>query len=107
MNKPLILIVEDDKAERNLIAATLEMRDYRYHMAKNGTQAITEAASHQPDLIILDLGLPDMDGVELIKKVRTWSNVPIIVVSARSEDSDKVNALDQGAVDYLTKPFSV
>ena len=107
MNKPLILIVEDDKAVRNLIAATLEMRDYRYHMAKNGTQAITEAASHQQDLIILDLGLPDMDGVELIKKVRTWSNVPIIVVSARSEDSDKVNALDQGADDYLTKPFSV
>lgn len=107
MNKPLILIVEDDKAVRNLIATTLEIQEYRYHLAKNGAQAVMEAVSQRPDLIILDLGLPDMDGVDLIKKIRTWSNVPIIVVSARSEDSDKVHALDAGADDYLTKPFSV
>lgn len=107
MNKPLILVVEDDKAVRNLIATTLEMQEYRYHVAKNGTQGLMEAVSQRPDVIILDLGLPDMDGVEIIQKVRSWSNVPIIVVSARSEDSDKVNALDAGADDYLTKPFSV
>ena len=107
MNKPLILIVEDDKAVRNLMGTTLDMQEYRYHMAKNGAQALMEAVSQRPDVIILDLGLPDMDGVDLIKKVRSWSNVPIIVVSARSEDADKVNALDAGADDYLTKPFSV
>ena len=107
MNKPLILIVEDDKAVRNLMGTTLDIQEYRYHMAKNGAQALMEAVSQRPDVIILDLGLPDMDGVELIKKIRSWSNVPIIVVSARSEDADKVNALDAGADDYLTKPFSV
>lgn len=107
MNKPLILIVEDDKAVRNLMGTTLDMQEYRYHMAKNGAQALMEAVSQRPDVIILDLGLPDMDGVDLIKKVRSWSNVPIIVVSARSEDADKVSALDAGADDYLTKPFSV
>ena len=66
-----------------------------------------EASSHNPDIVLLDLGLPDMDGVEVIKKIRTWSNVPIIVISARSEDTDKIEALDSGADDYLTKPFSV
>ena len=106
MNKPLILIVEDDKAVRNLMGTTLDIQEYRYHMAKNGAQALMEAVSQRPDVIILDLGLPDMDGVELIKKIRSWSNVPIIVVSARSEDADKVNALDAGADDYLTKPFN-
>lgn len=107
MNKPLILIIEDDKAVRNLIATTLEIQEYRYHTAKNGAQGVMECISQRPDIVILDLGLPDMDGVEMIKKIRTWSNVPIIVVSARSEDSDKVSALDAGADDYLTKPFSV
>lgn len=89
------------------MGTTLDIQEYRYHMAKNGAQALMEAVSQRPDVIILDLGLPDMDGVELIKKIRSWSNVPIIVVSARSEDADKVNALDAGADDYLTKPFSV
>ena len=106
MNKPQILIVEDDKAVRNLIATTLETREYAYRTAENGAAALLEAVSHQPDVIILDLGLPDMDGVEIIKKVREWSNLPIIVVSARSEESDKIGALDAGADDYLTKPFS-
>lgn len=107
MNKPLILVVEDDRAIRNLISTTLEMNCYAFHTAETGAASIIEAVSHQPDVIILDLGLPDMDGVDIIKKVRTWSGVPIIVVSARSDDRDKVSALDAGADDYLTKPFSV
>ena len=106
-NKPLILIVEDDAAVRNLMAVTLETRGYRYHVAQDGAKALIEATTHQPDVMLLDLGLPDMDGVEIIRKVRSWSAMPIIVVSARSEDSDKVEALDAGADDYLTKPFSV
>ena len=107
MNKPLILVVEDDKPIRKLITTTLETQGYKYHTAETGESSILEAVSKQPDIIILDLGLPDMDGVDIIKKVRTWSNVPIIVVSARSEDRDKIQALDAGADDYLTKPFSV
>lgn len=107
MNKPLILVVEDDSAVRNLIATTLETQNYRYQTAPTGEAAILEAVSHNPDVILLDLGLPDMDGLEIIKKIRTWSKTPIIVISARSEDTDKIDALDAGADDYLTKPFSV
>lgn len=107
MNKTLILVVEDDKPIQNLMVTTLKAHDYRYLTAMNGETAIIEAASHNPDIILLDLGLPDMDGMEVIKKIRTWSNVPIIIISARSEDMDKVEALDAGADDYLTKPFSV
>ena len=107
MNKTLILVVEDDKPVQNIMITTLKAHDYRYLTAMNGETAILEASSHNPDIILLDLGLPDMDGMEVIKKIRTWSNVPIIVLSARSEDTDKVEALDAGADDYLTKPFSV
>lgn len=107
MNKPHILVVEDDKAIRNLIITTLETQNYRYHIAENGESAIMEAVTSKPDIIILDLGLPDIEGIDIIRKIRTWSNVPIIVVSARSEDKDKIDALDSGADDYLTKPFSV
>lgn len=107
MNKPLVLVVEDDAAISNLITTTLGMRNYKYIKAKNGDQAIMAASSHNPEVMLLDLGLPDMDGVEVIKKVRTWSTMPIIVISARSEDADKIAALDAGADDYLTKPFSV
>lgn len=107
MNKPLILIVEDDPAVKNLIVTTLKAHDYRYSSAPNGVTAILEASSYNPDIILLDLGLPDMDGVDVIKKIRTWTNTPIIVISARSEDNDKIEALDAGADDYLTKPFSV
>ena len=107
MNKTLILVVEDYKPVQNLMITTLKAHDYRYLTAMNGETAILEASSHNPDIILLDLGLPDMDGMEVIKKIRTWSNVPIIVLSARSEDTDKVEALDAGADDYLTKPFSV
>lgn len=106
-NKPLVLVVEDDAAVRNLIATTLETHDYRYHTAPNGEAAILEAVSHNPDVVLLDLGLPDIDGVDIIKKIRSWSSMPIIVISARSEDTDKIDALDAGADDYLTKPFSV
>lgn len=107
MNKPQILIIEDDNAIGNLISTTLETQHYQYRRAKNGASGVLEAASCRPDVILLDLGLPDMDGVDIIKKVRTWSNTPIIVISARSEDHDKVEALDAGADDYLTKPFNI
>ena len=105
MNKPLILVVEDDTAVRNLITTTLKAHDYRYLTAVNGESAVLEASSHNPDVILLDLGLPDIDGVEVIRRVRSWSNLPIIVISARSEDRDKIDALDAGADDYLGKPF--
>lgn len=107
MNKITILVVEDDKPVQNLMTTTLKAHDYKYLIADNGETAILEASSHNPDIILLDLGLPDMDGIEVIKKIRTWSNVPIIIISARSEDMDKVEALDAGADDYITKPFSV
>ncbi len=107
MNSLKILVVEDDATVRNLITTTLKSNDYRYTTASNGEAAIMAATTQQPDIIFLDLGLPDLDGVEIIKRIRTWSQMPIIVISARSEDSDKVSALDAGADDYLTKPFSV
>ncbi len=107
MNKPTILVVEDDAPVRNLISVTLKSNDYKFITAQNGQSAIMQASSYNPDIVLLDLGLPDMDGVEIINTIRTWSNMPIIVISARSEDSDKIEALDAGADDYLTKPFSV
>ena len=107
MNKPLILVVEDDASVKNLITTTLKAHEYRYITAGNGETAILDASSHNPDIVLLDLGLPDLDGVKVIRKMRTWSNMPIIVISARSEDTDKIDALDAGADDYLTKPFSV
>ena len=79
MNKTLILVVEDDRPIRNLIVTTLKTHDYKYLAAENGASAILEASSHNPDIVLLDLGLPDMEGVEVIKKIRTWSNMPIIV----------------------------
>lgn len=106
-NNPLILIVEDDNHIKNLISTTLKVNKYNYLVATSGNEAIMLAVSHKPDIILLDLGLPDMDGVEIIKNVREWSNIPIIVISARSEDKDKIDALDFGADDYITKPFSV
>lgn len=107
MNKSKILIIEDDSAISNLIVTTLETQGYQHHAARTGAAGLLEAASYGPDVMILDLGLPDMDGVDIIRKVRGWSNLPIIVVSARAEDNDKVEALDAGADDYLTKPFSI
>ena len=107
MNKTLILVVEDDVPVQNLMMTTLKAHDYKYLLAGTGEAAIMEASSHNPDIILLDLGLPDIDGIEVIRKIRTWSNVPISILSARSEDTDKIEALDAGADDYLTKPFSV
>ena len=107
MSKVTILVVEDDASVRNLISTTLKAHDYRFITAATGEIAVMEAASHNPDILLLDLGLPDLDGVEVIRRIRSWSNAPIIVISARSEDSDKIDALDAGADDYLTKPFSV
>lgn len=106
-HKPTILAVEDDAAIRSLISTTLRTHEYTYLTAPDGRSALLEASSHNPDIILLDLGLPDMDGVDIIQSIRQWSNVPIIVISARSEDADKIRALDAGADDYLTKPFSV
>lgn len=89
MNKPLILAVEDDAPIRNLISTTLKTNDYRYQLASNGKEAILAVSTQNPDIVLLDLGLPDMDGVEVIRTIRSWSNLPIIVISARSEERDK------------------
>ena len=107
MNNPKILVVEDDSTVRNLITTTLKSNEYRFITAPTGEAAIAAATTQQPDILFLDLGLPDMDGIAIIKRIRSWSQMPIIVISARSEDADKVAALDAGADDYLTKPFSV
>lgn len=107
MNKPLVLVVEDDAPVRNLITTTLKAHGYPFLTAHNGESAVIAATSHKPDVMFLDLGLPDIDGIEVIQRIRSWSEMPIIVISARSEDTDKISALDAGADDYLTKPFSV
>ncbi len=106
-NNLLVLVVEDDTPIRNLITTTLGTQGYKFLAVSSGEIAISQTASYNPDIILLDLGLPDMDGVDVIKKIRSWSNTPIIVISARTEDRDKIDALDSGADDYLTKPFSV
>ena len=107
MDKCFIEIAEDDASVRNLITVTLKTNGYKYITAANGQSAVMEAACHNPDIILLDLGLPDMDGIEVIRRIRSWTETPIIVISARSDDEDKIKALDAGADDYLTKPFSV
>ena len=103
---PLILIIEDEKPIRRFLKASLQER-YRYAEAETGKQGMIMASSQPPDLIILDLGLPDMDGIQIIDELRTWSQVPIIILSARDQEKDKVAALDRGADDYLTKPFGM
>lgn len=106
MNKR-ILVVEDDVAIAHLIKMTLSTQHYEHDIAKDGQSALQKVLSHPPDVIILDLGLPDMDGVDLIGTIRGWAQTPIIVLSARGEEHDKIHALDAGADDYVTKPFSV
>ena len=106
MNEMKILVVEDDRSVSNLITTTLKINHYTYIATSTGNEAISLCASHHPDLILLDLGLPDIDGIEVIQTVRSWSEALIIIISARGEDSDKITALDSGA-DYLTKPFSI
>ncbi len=107
MKKTNILIVEDDKAVGKLISTALETHNYQRTLAGTGSEALIAATSGGFEIILLDLGLPDMDGVTVISRIREWSNIPIIVISARTDDSDKIEALDSGADDYLTKPFSV
>ena len=102
-----LLVVEDEKSILKLLRTILTANKYEVVEASTGAEALSLITSHCPDLILLDLGLPDLDGVEVITRIRAWSNAPIIVISARSEDADKISALDAGADDYLTKPFSV
>lgn len=102
-----ILVVEDDATVRNLVLTALEAQSFDLLAESTGRGAIASAATNAPDVVLLDLGLPDIDGIEVVRAIRVWSQVPIIVVSARSEDADKIAALDAGADDYLTKPFSV
>lgn len=106
MNKKTILVIEDENNISKFIGAVLKANDYNIILEESGIDAINMIASHMPDLIILDLGLPDMDGIDVIKSIRKWSNIPIIVVSARDHENDKIEALDLGADDYITKPFS-
>jgi two-component system, OmpR family, KDP operon response regulator KdpE len=102
-----VLVVEDEAPIRRFLKAALEAQGFKLLEATSGGQAIAMAASHNPDIILLDLGLPDIDGLEVIKRVREWSHTPIIVISARGKDKEKVEGLDAGADDYLAKPFSV
>lgn len=103
----IVLVVEDEAPIRRFLKAALEAQGFKLLEATTGAQAIAMAASHNPDIILLDLGLPDIDGLEVIQRIREWSNTPIIVISARGKDKEKVDGLDAGADDYLAKPFSV
>jgi two-component system KDP operon response regulator KdpE len=105
--EPLILIVDDEKSIRSFLRLSIEIQGYKCIDASDGANALMLAVSRNPDIMILDLGLPDMDGVEVIKKLRAVSQMPIIIISARGHEREKVEALDAGADDYLTKPFSV
>ncbi len=102
-----ILMIEDELPIRRFVKATLESQGFKFVEAVKAQEGLALAASHRPEIILLDLGLPDMDGLEVIKKVREWTSVPIIIISARGKEKDKVAALDAGADDYLTKPFGV
>lgn len=105
MIKDKILIIEDEKPILRFLSSTLEKNDYSVIRAETGEEALTMIESHCPNLIILDLGLPDMDGIKVLEKIRSWAYIPVIVVSARTMEKDKVRALDLGADDYITKPF--
>ena len=104
---PVVLLVEDDPHIRRFVRTSLEAGGWRVHEAETAKQGLVDAATRRPDLVIADLGLPDGDGTELIRELRTWSQVPVIVLSARSDEHDKVRALDAGADDYIEKPFGV
>jgi two-component system, OmpR family, KDP operon response regulator KdpE len=105
--KPLVLMVEDDPQIRRFLRATLAAEGYRFQEALSGEEGLAHAAAYQPDLILLDLGLPDIDGLEVIRRLREWNNAPILILSARGQESDKIAALDLGADDYIGKPFAV
>lgn len=102
-----ILVIEDDKSICSFITTTLSGNGYRVRAAFTGREGLSLAASLCPDVILLDLGLPDVDGCEVLQKIRLWSHVPIIIISARNEEQEKVKALDMGADDYITKPFGI
>lgn len=104
-SKPMILVIEDDETVSGFVCAILSANDYNPIKAVKGKEGVALAASHSPDLILLDLGLPDMDGIEVLKTIRAWTQIPVIVVSARYHEREKVEALDLGANDYVTKPF--
>lgn len=106
-NAPVVLIIEDDPPIRRFLRATLGAEGYSLREAATGEAGVIEAASHPPDIVLLDLGLPDVDGLNVIQRLRSWSTVPIIIISARRKEGDMVAALDTGANDYVTKPFSV
>jgi two-component system KDP operon response regulator KdpE len=106
-HQPVAIVAEDEKQIRRFLRTSLETEGFVVHEAETGKQALVEAATRKPDLLILDLGLPDMDGVEVIRDIRSWTALPIVVLSARTQESDKIDALDAGADDYLTKPFGV
>jgi len=105
--EPLILIVDDEKSIRSFLRVSLETQGYKCIDSETGAMALTLAIANNPDIMVLDLGLPDMDGIEVIHKLRKISSIPIIIISARGHDREKIEALDAGADDYLTKPFSV
>jgi two-component system, OmpR family, KDP operon response regulator KdpE len=105
--KPLILVIEDDPQIRRFLRATLAAEDYQFHEAVTAAEGIAQAAARQPDLVLLDLGLPDRDGLDVIREIRSWSQMPIVVLSARGQEKDKIAALDLGADDYVAKPFAV
>lgn len=105
--RTLVLVVEDEPQMRRFIRATLASHGYRHLEANTASEALMMATTHNPELILLDLGLPDGDGIEITRRIREWSRTPIIVISARGREDDKVTALDAGADDYLTKPFGV
>jgi two-component system KDP operon response regulator KdpE len=102
-----VLVIEDEPQMRRFLRASLPGTEYQLHEASTGREGLAAAAEHKPDLVLLDLGLPDMDGIEVTRRLREWTKTPIIVLSARHQDQDKVGALDAGADDYLTKPFSL
>jgi two-component system KDP operon response regulator KdpE len=103
----LVLVVDDERPIRRFLRAGLEAQGYRVFDVANGADALAQAATRAPDLVLLDLGLPDVDGFEVVRRIREWSRVPVIVLSARGQDADKIRALDAGADDYVTKPFSM
>jgi len=105
MLKPLVLIIEDEVAISSFINAILISNDYKVIHAKSGKEGLSMAMSYSPDIILLDLGLPDMDGIEVLKSIRLWSNIPVLVVTARGHEREKVEAFDIGADDYIVKPF--
>jgi two-component system KDP operon response regulator KdpE len=100
-----VLIIDDEPPLRRTLGITLKARKYDVHSAASGEEGLTAAAALRPDLVILDLGLPDMDGTQVVRRLRAWTDVPILVLSGRSDSADKVDALDAGADDYVTKPF--